>query len=245
MMLWAERRDMWNVDRYNPGPMKRSILGLMLIGVLVTSAWAQKGSPPEKLQSTDIFLTYYKGPPVADPAAYHNSQPGMDFESELQSDDDERFCLQSPQLARTTGVWKGDIEPSYWIHANARPTEAEAYASEHGQKHRQDSVLVFEASADGQDTEYVLSWRAAPALTSPSVVFEAVRRAGFSAATLARNRLLIVDPKAAKMAAAESLKTALGAELITLRGRVRLLDAGDMENALRLYDAFPHSCPTH
>lgn len=212
--------------------------------VLLTAAFAsgQQGAPLEKFQSTDIFLTSYKGASVADPAAYHNSQAGKDFESELQSDDDERYCMQAPQLTRSVGVWKGAVEPSYWIRTHARPTEAEAYASEHGQKHRQDSVLVFEAAVDGPDAEYVFTWKEQPQI---GIVFEAAKKAGFDGATIAGSKLIVVDVKAAKKANAADLAKALGATLETNRGRVRFLDAGDMEKALRLYDAFPHSCPTH
>jgi len=242
MMLWAERRESGTKDGYNPGPMKRAIWGWLAVAVLATMALGRQGSHIERFQATDIFLTFYKGPPVADPATFHSSQSGRDFESELQSDDDERFCLQSPQLTRSVGVWKGSIEPSYWIRAIARQPDAEAYASEHGQKHRQDSVLVFEAATDGPDAEYVLSWRKQPQIM---VLFEAMMKAGFDGATVAGNKLFLVDVKASKKSNATELSKTLGAALEINRGRARLLDAVEMEKTLRLYAALPHSCPVH
>jgi hypothetical protein len=120
------------------------IFGVTLLGI--GFGLAQQGPPAEKFQQADIFLTSYKGPSVGDPSAYQDSKAGKDFEAELQSDDDERFCLQAPRLERATGMWKDSVEPSYWIHANARPTEAEAYTSEHAKAHSQEAAMVFEAA---------------------------------------------------------------------------------------------------
>jgi hypothetical protein len=222
--------------------MRPTVLAFLAAVILAGSGLAQQGPPPEKFQPTDIFITAYKGPSVADPAAFHNSQPAKDFESELQSDDDERFCLQAPQLVRATGFWNGAVEPSYWIHANARPTEAEAYASEHAQKHGQDSVLVFETAANGPDAEYVFSWSQQPQV---GVVLDAVKKAGFDGASIAGNKLLIVDVKGTNKSNAATLAETLGATLTTNRGRAQSLKGGEMEKALRVYDAFPHSCPWH
>jgi len=220
--------------------MRKVLFGWALLAVTMGISFAQAGAPIEKFQPTDIFVTYYRGPSVADPAASHNSKAGRDFESELQSDDDERFCLQAPQLSRSFGMWKNDLEPSYWIHANARPSEAEAYAAEHAKAHQQDAVMLFEAAPAGPDSEYVFSWETAP---STAVVFDAVQKAGFDGATMSSARLILVDAKSVKKAAAATLAQTLGAKLQAIRGNLRLLDQGGYEKALTAYDAFPHPCP--
>jgi hypothetical protein len=143
-------------------------------------------------------------------------------------------------LERATGLWKNSIEPSYWIHANARPTEAEAYTSEHAKAHSQDAAIVFEAAADGPDAEYVFVLTQAPPF---GVIFDAVKKAGFDGATIAGNKVLILDPKAALATHAEALAQALGTKLETTRGRLRLLNEADFQKVLAIYDAFPHSCP--
>ncbi len=216
---------------------------LTIFGVIVLGTGfgpAQQGPPPEKFQQTDIFITSYRGPSVTDPSAYQNSRAGKEFEAELQSDDDERYCLQAPQLERATGLWKDSIEPSYWIHANARPTEAEAYTSEHAKAHSQDAAIVFEETADGPDAEYAFMLAQSPAI---GVIFDTVKKAGFDGATIAGNKVLILDPKAALTTHAEALAQALGAKLETTRGRMRLLTEADFQKVLAIYDAFPHSCP--
>jgi hypothetical protein len=75
------------------------------------------------------------------------------------------------------------------------------------------------------------------------VVFDAVKKAGFAGATLAGNRVLILDLRAARKADAVTLAHALGAKLEINRGRVRLLNEGEFQKVLAVYDALPHSCP--
>lgn len=221
--------------------MKRIALALIFVAMTAGVGLAQQGVPPEKFRITDILITSYRGPSVADTSAYFSSKAGKDFERELQSDDDERYCLQAPQLEKATGLWQGTVEPSYWIHANARPTEAEAYAAEHAKKHQQDAVLVFESEPDGPDAEYVFTWPQAPAI---GVVFDALKKAGFDGGTIAGNKLLIVDPKAANKAKAATLAEALGVHMQTNTGRAHMFDQAGYQKVLALYDAFPHSCPT-
>jgi hypothetical protein len=217
----------------------KTILQILLAGVLCVCSIAQGPVQTEKLEPLDIFLTSYKGPPLQDVASYHQGQAGQQFAQELRSDDDERFCLKTAEFRETSGLWKGKAEPSWWIHVQGSQRDAEAYAASHAVKHDQESALIFVTDPGGLDAQYILTL---PPTVPLLATLKALREGGFQGATLAKNRLILVDPKREHVNSAKEVAEAVGATLSITRGRMRLIMQAEYEHVLEKYKTLPSSC---
>lgn len=217
----------------------------VLAFVLLTVTWWDAGgqSPrTDEPQAIDILITSYKGPAVTNVDAYHESSEGQAFVRELQSDDDELYCLSKTHPTPGSGVWEGNLEPTYWIQTRGRNADAEAYAAEHAQRHNQDAVMIFFHVANGPDVEYSITL---PGRVPVAQTITALRQGGFKGATIAGNRLLLVDEKAANEDAARKVAAAMQATIEVIHGRMRLISENEYAKSLRAYASTAHSCTAH
>jgi hypothetical protein len=216
-----------------------NFLAVLLVVAPAISTTAQQTQQTDKSEAIDIYITSYKGPPVKDVEDYHQGNAGRQFEQELKSDDDERYCLNSAEFHETAGLWEGNTEPSWWVHARGRQQDAEAYAAHHAAKHNQESALVFVRDPAGPDAKYVLEMPPTVPLTA---TLKALRDGGFKGAALAQNELMIVDAKGEHEHTARQVAEALGAKMTTTRGRMRLIMLREYAAVFERYKTNPGFC---
>jgi hypothetical protein len=142
----------------------------------------------------------------------------------LQSDDDERFCLTAAMPQPVTGLWQGNMEPTYWIRTRGKPEDAEAYAVSHGKKYDQDAVLVFVTDPQGKAEKYILTL---PVEVPIKATLAALKAGGFKGATIAKGQIMIIEPDHSTREAVRQVAEALKAKFEEHRGRMHLIPKAD------------------
>ena len=152
-------------------------------------------------------MTYY-GPTMhygKDTKFYYRTKQGRKFAGQLRTSV-PFWDLHEPTIRHATGVWEGDMEPSYWVELKGDTTDAIPWAAAQGRLGDQNAVMLFKEDAAAPGRMYTLK-----GINDVTEALADMKKLGISGGSFLGNELRIVDPDGSMERDVTSLASMVGA----------------------------------